>query len=181
MSTIATTKGLSLSTRCLFLSQDICERAVCEVIGAGPIPPTMIVRATVDGLAAMYYPDVKTLASTYEGDCVLVEVSSDKWEPRIVAKDEVEPSATTAPVVTQLDRVNAGFAKLYRNALDEDARNEVRVAMNDSSDDATDDGSIGHEMWHAFNDHHEAFEDVQDTHAGMVATAQRPTMPEKKG
>lgn len=193
---VTTTKGLPQSTRCVFISQDEYE-GTCEVEGAVSSWGTLSVRITVRGQVESYTPNVSTLASTHEGDYVLVEVSDSKWGTRIVDIDDAVDAAqerarakmpaimmtpsTVAPR-TQHARVLAGFALLYNDALNEDAYNAVRVTLNDSSDEATDDGSIDVAIWQLFTSHCEAFEDVQDTYRELqeAMSATRETVPEKK-
>lgn len=191
---VATTKGLPSSTRCIFLSQEVRDFGTCEVTGLNPVTNVLTVRLTVDGSPSYYYPGIKTLLDTYEGDRVLVEVSKGKWEPRIVDIDDAVDTAPDSVVTstsiavkafasTQRARVFADFAVLYNNALDEGAYNRVRVALNDSSDEATDDGSIDVDMWQVLTSHCEAFENVQDTWLNLQTTlvATRATVSEQKG
>ncbi len=193
MSTIVSTKGLPLTSRCVILSQEVPLDATCEPATTRLAFHVLSVRVSRNGeYLSMYYPEIKSLSDCCEGDRVLVETDGNTWTQAVVNMDDAVAAArlraqammpASMRASTQLERVLAAFDKLYINALDEDAFNEVRVVLNDSSDDATDDESISVDLWQTLNNHVDAFEDVQDTHADLTAMlkASRPTVPEKNG
>jgi hypothetical protein len=161
MKTLESTAGLSSTTRCVTLSQEVPERAELEVTGFGVGHRALHVRVIIDGFGSMYYPPIKILADCAEGDRVIVEQADGEWVKSVVKAEDT--------TVTQLSQVRAAFDQLYGSPLDAALLKRVRDIIDAASDPTTEDGSIQIEQWHNLTSHAYAFVDVQKSHHALVA------------
>lgn len=87
----------------------------------------------------------------------------------------MESAEGVEAVSTQAERIKVAIDRLYADAMSADALTAVRIILDESSHEDTDDDSISVSEWHAYDDHVSAFEGVHETRIALVsANVEKP-------